>query len=118
MLSKFVQIIKNLVPLRNFFFVVTLLCLMLTIYFLFSGNPNNDKYLLPGFLLTVWCFCIGTVAWSYQFLELVTPGSGFFNKFKYKIMKLILRVSELLFLMMTISLLILSFRAFSWFLKQ
>lgn len=116
MLQKFRRLLQAIIPFRMLFLMLGICSFAIGLYFLLSQKPEYDKYLLPAIMLAVWCFCLSTVAWGYQFIDLQAPERGFFKKLGFKFMKGILMLAELSFLLTTSVLIWLSIRTLSFFL--
>ena len=108
------RLANKVYPVRYAFMVLAVFSLLAFIYVVLSGDYTLDVYLLPSLTSFGWSLCLFGIADTFNKVpEKVIEGDGFFLRIKKRVKRFVSWFWSLCFLVCTILLFYLSYRALS-----
>ena len=114
MIERMQGIAKRIYPVRLWFIVIAFLCLFAFLYIVLSGEPRLDAYLYPSVISFAWSLCLfGMADTFYRVPEKVAAGDRFWLRIIKRTRRFIAWLWSVGFLVCTMLLFYLSYKAFN-----
>jgi hypothetical protein len=108
------RLANRVYPIRFLFVVMAILCLLAFTYLVLSGDLRLDAYLFPSLISFGWSVCLFGVSDVFNKVpQKVNEHDGFFARVKKRVKRFVAWIWSVGFLVCTVMLFYLSFKAFS-----